>query len=108
MQQTTVSPCIFEQAAELVRGRASDDGVDALLVALDELREREIVRFDERSRSWSFGFESGEIAKLRSRWRGGASHRLWTVMALASSDRFERQHAIEDVQLRRSTVALIA
>jgi hypothetical protein len=29
-------------------------------------------------------------------------------MALVSADGFEREHAIEDVQLRRSTVALIA
>jgi hypothetical protein len=99
---------ILDQAAELVRGRPTDDEVDALLVGLDDLREREIVRFDDRSRTWGSGVGAGEIAKLRSRWRRGASNRLWTVMALVSADGFERQHAIEEVQLRRSTVALIA
>jgi hypothetical protein len=91
-----------------VRGRPSDDSVEALLAALDDLQGREVVRFDERSRSWSSGVGPAEIADLRRWWRRGASHRLWTVMALVSADGFERQGAIEEVELRRSTVSLIA
>src|ERR1044071_4413787 len=92
-------------AADLVRGTPTDERVDALLVALDELHDRELVRFDERARTWNSGFGSGEITRL---FRRGAADRLWSVMGLVSSDGFERQGAIEEVQLRRSTAALIA
>lgn len=91
-----------------MRGRPGDRDVVALLKELDAFGDGEILRFDVRARSWSSGFGSGEIAKLHSRWRRGAAERLWTIAALVSADGFEREAAVEAVELRRSTIRLIA
>lgn len=98
----------LDRVRALVRGRPQEEDVDALLTDLDALDDRAFIRFDARSRTWSSGLDPGEIARLRSRWRRSAAHALWAVMGLVSADGHDRQRAITETQLHRSTTALLA
>ena len=98
---------MIERAAAIVRGRPSDEAVDDFLARLDDLAAGEYIQFDSRSRSWLSGLVQDDISRLRSDWRRGAGHRMWTVLGLVSWNGFDREHAIVATELRRATVALL-
>jgi hypothetical protein len=99
---------LLGRATALARGRPGDEDVDALLAALGALGDRDVVRFDKRSRSYGSGLDRAEIAALRSPWRRGAARRLWAVLGLVSADGFHRQWAIAAADLQPGVVALVA
>lgn len=91
--------CLIERAHRLLDSSPSHADVAALLGGLEALEPRELVRFDEQSRSWQSGLASEAIARLRWPQSWGARKLAWEVLGLVSGDGREREKAIKETEL---------
>jgi hypothetical protein len=100
MADDTVSRLI-ERGNDLLAGSAA--GAGAFLDALEGLHPRDLVRFDERSRSYFSGLQRSRISGLRD-----AAQLVWSVLALVSADGRERERAAKEAPFTPLTTRLLA
>jgi hypothetical protein len=99
---------LVRAARELLDGSRSPAAITEFAAALALLPARELLRFDELSRSWYSGLDRERIARTRPRLgRHDGSKPLWEILGLVSADGHERERAVSSASPSALTTALI-
>jgi hypothetical protein len=99
---------LIVRANRLLESSRDHADVEQLASDLELLPPRELVRFDEQSRSWYSGLRQEAIRRLRWPLLRGARKPLWEMLGLVSSDGYERERAINAARLSSLTARLLA